>query len=91
MANDEEDERIELWVMRDSPLTNELEIICQTLYNVRIKKHTNIKLTKDWKFNYNNLWQMFGVDRNEIDRAEFIMFASMILDSLYLNMPTMGK
>lgn len=67
--------------MKDDNKNGQFVVKCQTLYDVRLKKHVSEQVERIHTIDYNQLWIIFGLQyRNEdLDRAQLIMLASMLL------------
>ena len=63
----------------------------KTLYEVRLKKRVKEPVERQMTIDYDQLWITFGVQyrKDEIDRTQLIMLASLYLQTLFLHMPTM--
>ena len=89
---DKEDNSLvqELWIVKDDKQSKQWIFSWFTLYDVKISKNTSKRLIRTLSFPYDNLWKYFGVDIESCDRSDILMFASMLLDSMELEMPTIN-
>lgn len=80
----------ELWIIRDDPEHNRWEFICMTLYKLQITSKKLKEVERNHYFPYENLWKIFGVDRQQCSDNDIKMFLTMLLDTMVLEMPTMN-
>jgi len=78
----------ELWCMKDEQMTNGVRVSCQTLYDVRVKKRVNEPLERSLWISSEEYQNLFGINRADMDRAQLIMFSHLMINMLFLNMPT---
>ena len=81
---------MELWSVKDCPKEQEIKFTCQTLYNVKIKKHYESSLLRSHTLPYNNIWSIFGVSKFDLSKAELLLISYLYLKTLYLFMPTIS-
>ena len=90
--NDKEDNSLiqELWIVKDDKQNKQWIFTWITLYDVKISKNASKRLLRTLPFSYESLWKYFGVDIESCDRSDILMFASMLLDTMELEMPTIN-
>ena len=80
---------MELWCVKDNPKQKQIKFECQTLYNLRLKKHYNETVKRDHILPYQNIWAHFGLKKQDLLRCELHLVAHLYLKMLFLNLPTM--
>lgn len=80
----------ELWVVTDDKLNRKIEFTCKTLYKLQITQKESKEIERKYVLGYDVFWRYFGVDYSFCELADIKMFASMLLDTMFLEMPTMN-
>lgn len=80
----------ELWIVKDDTTNKRWEFICKTMYDIQITKNTNKRIERTYFIPYDEIWKIFGVDISVCDYSDIKMFASMLLDTMFLEMPTIN-
>ena len=81
---------MELWCVKDNPQGQEIKFSCQTLYNLRLKKHSIETVLREHTLEYRNIWTYFGLTKSDLTRAELHLISHLYLKTLFLFMPTMS-
>ena len=86
----DEGTQMELWCVKDNPKKQEITFTCQTLYNMRIKKHTLETVKRSEILPYSDIWKHFGLNKLDLTRADLHLISYLYLKTLNLFMPTIG-
>lgn len=80
----------EMWFVRDNFDEKVFIFACKTLYNLKVTQNREDEVTRTLEIPHSDLWKYFGVTYDSCDRSDIKMFASLLLDSMKLEMPTMS-
>jgi hypothetical protein len=86
----EPSDKKELWIVRDDPKNRKWVFYWKTLYEVKITQRRKEQVERTLEILYDDLWKYFGVDFKSWDKNDVKMFLWLLLDSMKLEMPTMG-
>ena len=80
---------MELWCVKDLPKKQEIKFSVQTLYNLRLKKHSMETVFRDHSLPYRGIWSNFGLIKLDLTRTELHLITHLYLNTLSLFLPTM--
>ena len=80
---------MELWCVKDNVKDSEIKFCVQTLYNLRLKKHSVEAVNREHILPYQNVWSTFGLIKKDMTWSELHLITYLYLKTLFLNLPTM--
>lgn len=86
-ASEEQEAKLQIWYLLDSPRNGNLIVKCRTLYKMKIKKHVTEEVQQSKNVQYSDFNRLFGIKKHELDRQQLMMFGTKYLGLLELSVP----